>query len=293
MGIFAFQSFFALLQFLIFFTLHKHDTPKWLCENLKFDQALQSLKQVYCETEALEIVNSLEESYKKSLIELGTDDIFKTNDDPTYSEILGCKKNLGKMIRLGCFLNFFKQFSGINAILSYSTTIFGKIGGGTFLARVFTLIIGLVNMASTLAVFPVIGKVGRKRIILLGGIGMTLSLSLMGFFCTTFKSFIPAHIIFIIIFIVFYEGSIGPVCWIYCGEILTTRAMSVSVFVNWLSTFIVVFTFPVIMDVIQINGAFFLYSGLNLIGTVYFFFDMAETKGLNKAQIKQLLIKKR
>ena len=292
MGIFAFQSLFALLQLFVFLTFYKHDTAKWLCEKSKFDMALQSLKDVYTEGKALEILNRLEDTQKISTIELGSDDMLKINDDPTYSEIFRCKNNIGKMIRLGCFINFFQQFSGINAILSYSTTIFGKIGGGDFLARVFTLVVGIVNMVSTLAVFPVIGKVGRKKIILIGGVGMAVSLLIMGIFSSVITEVIAAPIIFIMIFIVFFEGSIGPVCWIYCGEILPTRAMSICVFVNWFCTFIVVFSFPAIVDVIQISGAFFLYAGINLIGFFYFFCDMVETKGLDKAKIKQLLTKR-
>ena len=226
-------------------------------------------------------------------MELGVDSLEKQDIEPTYSEILTCKNNLGKMIRLGCLINFFQQFSGINAILSFSTTIFGKIAGGVFISRVFTLVVGIVNMTSTLAVFPLIGKVGRKKLIVFGGFGMTLCLFYMGFFTSILTSAGHApSIIFIMLFIIIFEASLGPICWIYCGEILPARAMSVCIFVNWFSAFIVVLTFELIVEQISISGAFFLYAGLNLIGMLYFCLDMVETKGLDKAAIRKLLIKK-
>lgn len=293
MAMFGFQSLFALLQLFLYMAVYTNESPKWLIENGKFDLALNSLKEVYDDEQATVILKRMEDGSKKSMIELGVDSNSSGVDEPSYSEILGCKNDLGRMIRLGCLINFFQQFSGINAILTFSTAIFGSIAGGTFISRVFTLIVGVVNMASTLAVFPLIEKVGRKKIIVYGGLGMTICLFCMGFFSSVLTVLGPAPpIIFIMIFIVCFEASIGPVCWIYCGEILPTRAMSVCIFVNWFSAFIVILTFNFIVQLISISGAFFVYAGLNLIGAIYFCFDMAETKGLDKAQIRRLLTKK-
>lgn len=290
LALFAFQALFALLQLLVFMTSIRNETPAWLIENSKYDEALNSLKDIYDEEAAARILRRLEENNKKSVVELGVDSTKRGDEEPTYSEILTCKNNLGKLIRLGCFINFFQQFSGINAILTYSTAIFANIGGGLFLSRVFTLIVGIVNMVSTLAVFPLIDKAGRKKLVLIGGIGMTICLFCMGFFSGVFQGAGPAPpIIFIMIFIVFFESSIGPICWIYCGEILPTRAMSVCIFVNWFSAFIVILTFNIIVSAITMSGAFFLYAGLNLLGVIYFCLDMVETKGLDKAEIRKLM----
>jgi MFS transporter, SP family, major inositol transporter len=291
-ALFAFQALFALIQLLVFTVSIKNETPGWLIEKGKYDEALNSLKDVYDEETAAKILRRLEDNNKKSMVEMGVDSTKRGDEEPSYSEILMCKNKLGKMIRLGCFINFFQQFSGINAILTYSTAIFANIGGGLFLSRVFTLIVGIVNMASTLAVFPLIEKAGRKKLVMVGGIGMTVCLFCMGFFSGVFQAAGPAPpIIFIMLFIVFFEGSIGPICWIYCGEILPARAMSVCIFVNWFSAFIVILTFNIIVSAISMSGAFFLYAGLNLLGTIYFCFDMVETKGLDKAEIRKIMTK--
>lgn len=293
MAMFAFQTLFALLQLLGFSTAYKNETPTWLIGKAKYDLALESLKDVYDEQTAAKILKKLEDANKKSMVEMGVDGTNKGDEEPSYRQLLLCKNNLGKMVRLGCMINFFQQFSGINAILSFSTLIFGSIAGGVFLARVFTLVVGIVNMTSTLAVFPLIDKFGRKKLIIVGGIGMTSCLFLEGFFSGVFSGAGPApSIIFILLFIVFFEGSIGPICWIYCGEILPSRAMSICIFVNWFSAFIVILTFNLLVAVIGMSGAFFFYAGLNLLGMIYFCFDMLETKGLDKNEIRKLMTKR-
>ena len=292
MGLFAFQAVFAVIQIFIYLSVYKNETPRWLIENSKYDLALHSLRDVYHEEAAVKILKRLEDANKRSMVEMGVDSTSRGDEEPSYMEILTCKKNIGKMIRLGCLINFFQQFSGINAILSFSTTIFGSLSDSTFLARVFTLIVGIVNMVSTFGVIPLIERTGRKKIIVFGSLGMTICLFFEGFFSGVLDIAGPAPpIILIMLFIVFFEGSIGPVCWIYCGEILPARAMSVCIFVNWFSAFVVVLTFNVLVELITMPATFFVYAGLNLIGMIYFFCDMAETKGLDKAQIRRLLVK--
>jgi sugar porter (SP) family MFS transporter len=292
MVVFAFQSIFALIQLLSFMMVYKHETPNWLIERAVYDKALESLKQVYEESSAAKILKRLEDANKKSMVEMGVDGTRKGEEEASYSDILLCKNKLGKLIRLGCMINFFQQFSGINAILNYSTTIFSSIADGVFMARVFTLIVGIVNMASTLGLFPLIEKVGRKKLIFYGGIGMTVCLFLMGFFSSPFsKAGSAPSIIFIMLFIFCFEASIGPICWIYCGEILPTRAIGICIFVNWFSAFIVVFTFPLVLEAAGMYITFFIFAGLNLLGTVYFCIDMVETKGLDKNEIRRLMTK--
>jgi sugar porter (SP) family MFS transporter len=291
-AIFGLQAAFPLLQFFMYLGHYHSETPRWLIENKKFDLALVSLKEVYSEEAAEKILRKYEDINKQSVIEMGVDDVDKQYEEPTYEDIFKCNKNIGKMIRLGCMINFFQQFSGMNAILSFSTKIFDDIGGGEFLSRVFTLIVGIVNMASTLSVFPVIEKAGRKKLVLFGSLGMAGSLGLVGLFSSVLDIAGAApNIIFVLIFIFFFEASIGPVCWIYCGEILPARAMSICVFVNWFSCFVVILSFNYIVDVIDFYGAFIFYAVVNILGFFYFSCDMIETKGLDKAEIRRKLTK--
>lgn len=292
MGLFGFQSIIALIQFFTFLIVFRRDTPQWLVEKGRYDEALVSLKDIYYDEEADIAFKSLKNTNKRSVVEVGRQSLIKGDEEPSYGEIIKCQNGLSKMVRLGILISLFQQFSGTNAILSFSTTIFNSIGGSTFMSRIYTCVVGVVNMASALGIFPLVERTGRKKLILIGGVGMAVCLFLMGFFSDVGKGLGHSPpIICILVFIVFYEGSIGPICWIYSGEILGSRAMSVCMFLNWLCTFIVVLTFSPLVTLITMSGAFFVYAGINLLGFFYFFFDMVETKGLDKGQIWTLLVK--
>jgi MFS family permease len=256
-----------------------------LVEKGRYEEALISLKDIYNDEEADNILKKLKNTNRRSVVEVDRQSLIKGDEEPSYVEIIKCQNGLSKMVRLGILISLFQQFSGTNAILSFSTTIFNSIGGSTFMSRI-------VNMASALGIFPLVERTGRKKLTLIGGVGMAVCLFLMGFFSDVGKGLGHAPpIICILVFIVFYEGSIGPICWIYSGEILGSRAMSVCMFLNWLCTFIVVLTFSPLVTLITMSGAFFVYAGINLLGFFYFFFDMVETKGLDKGQIWTLLVK--
>ena len=82
--------------------------------------------------------------------------------------------------------------------------------------------------------------------------------------------------------------SIGPICWVYLGEILTSRAMSICTAVNWFSAFLVILFFPLMMIGIGPSATFWIFAFINLAGSFYFGIDMIETKGMMKNDIRAL-----
>mmetsp|Transcript_19942 Transcript_19942/g.19975 ORF Transcript_19942/g.19975 Transcript_19942/m.19975 type:complete len:256 (+) Transcript_19942:668-1435(+) len=254
--------------------------------------------QVYTEDGASNVLMTMEMG-KKTVTELSESgsekDSFqgKAEVEPTYKDLLCFKKGYSKMMRLGFMLNILQQWSGINAILSYSTTIYSGFGGGKFLARVLTFITGLTNMVATLLVFPLIDKFGRKVLLWTGNLGMAVCLFLMGLFSDYIDAGVGPPLAFILVFLFFFEISSGPLCWVYCGEILAAKAMSLCVGTNWLCVFGVVFLFPIMSSGFGASGTFFFYSGICLFGAIYLMFDIVETRGISKPEIKVMLAKYR
>lgn len=88
-------------------------------------------------------------------------------------------------------------------------------------------------MIASLSVFPMIDKCGRKPLLIIGEIGMIISLLLVGLFVGPLNlNLAIIHLICILSFIIFFEISLGPIVWVYCSEILYTKAMSVSTAAN-------------------------------------------------------------
>lgn len=137
---------------------------------------------------------------------------------------------------------------------------------------------------------PFIDKTGRKKTLIFGCSGMSLCLFLVGL-SSQYSIHYIIPFIFTELYLAFFVSSIGPICWIYSGEILTSHEMSLCTALNWFFSFIVVLLFPFFEFYLGQVTTFFIFSLFNILGSVYFKFDMIETKGLMKSEIKVMFSK--
>lgn len=134
------------------------------------------------------------------------------------------KGNLGKRLLTGCLLQALQQLTGINFIFYYGTQFFKNSGFKN--EFVISLITSCVNVGSTIPGLYAIDKWGRRPVLLLGAIGMTVSQLLVAVLGTTTTSQdalgnIVVHneaaqkaaIAFICIYIFFFAASWGPIAW--------------------------------------------------------------------------------
>jgi SP family arabinose:H+ symporter-like MFS transporter len=97
----------------------------------------------------------------------------------------------------------------------------------------------------------------------------------------------------IIVFIAAFAMALGPIPWILCSEIFPTRvrgrAMSLATFVIWTSCYIVAQTFPMLNDSPRVGPGitFWIYAGSSLLGLVFVFLMVPETKGRSLEEIEK------
>mmetsp|Transcript_34206 Transcript_34206/g.6169 ORF Transcript_34206/g.6169 Transcript_34206/m.6169 type:complete len:89 (-) Transcript_34206:193-459(-) len=88
-------------------------------------------------------------------------------------------------------------------------------------------------MISSLSVFPLIDRCGRKPLLIIGEIGMGVFLVLIGLFQGPLDLDYPLlHLTCTLMFIIFFEMSLGPIVWVYCSEVLYAKGMSLSTAAN-------------------------------------------------------------
>lgn len=134
------------------------------------------------------------------------------------------KGNLGKRLLTGCLLQGLQQLTGINFIFYYGTQFFKNSGFKN--EFVISLITSCVNVGSTIPGLYAIDKWGRRPVLLMGAIGMTVSQLLVAVLGTTTTSqdalgniivhneaAQKAAIAFICIYIFFFAASWGPIAW--------------------------------------------------------------------------------
>jgi SP family galactose:H+ symporter-like MFS transporter len=197
----------------------------------------------------------------------------------------------------------FQQITGINAIIYYSDRIFAAAGFATPLAQAqaTTWAIGAVNVLATLIAIAFIDRLGRRPLLLAGLAGMGISLAVVGaaFFAigatppgagTTTAGVVT--LVALVVFIVSFAFSLGPVVWTVINEIfpgsVRGRAVAVATAVNWGAAFLVSEFFLTLVDAIGESWTFWLFAFFCVVGGIWIYRKVPETKGRSLEQIQAL-----
>jgi len=214
-------------------------------------------------------------------------------------QLLLNNKQFRKAIFLGVGLQAIQQFTGMNVIMYYAPKIFNLAGfSSTSQAMWGTVLVGLINVLATFIAIALVDKLGRKPILFLGFIVMGSSMGLLGFMFhigihgSQLIQF--AAIGALLIFIVGFAMSAGPIIWVICSEIfpLSGRDLGIttSTATNWLCNAIVGATFLTLLKVLGPANTFWLYGGLNIIFIIVLFVFVPETKGVSLEKIERNLM---
>jgi len=277
MLIFGFPAVILLLQFFLFLTVVRHESPVWSVKTGRIEDAMAFYRYMYGES------GDEEFETMQAVIAPLTQEINDIKSDPqkevfTYSAFFTQSK-FRKMLHLAVMLQLLGQWSGVNAIFSYSATMFSF---DVFMGRVFALIISVVNfLAVCFSIFSV-DKFGRRPMLIAGTFGCALMLAATGF--SSFYEQPIASVVFVILFVVCLEQSLGPVVWIFCGEVLFDGAMGVSVMSKWTCYFTLVLGFPYLQKGAGIQGCFWIFAVICGLGVAYFWMFLFETKGRKKKE---------
>jgi SP family arabinose:H+ symporter-like MFS transporter len=185
----------------------------------------------------------------------------------------------------------FSQFSGINAIMYYSTKIFTAAGVGVHDSFTASAVVGLVNVVFTLVAMAFVDRAGRRGLLL---VGLTIQVAALTAVGAMFHAGLGGRslLLAILAFIGAFAMALGPVSWILCSEIFPTkvrgRAMSLATFTIWTSCYLVAQTFPMLNDHPAIGPAktFWIYAVCSLAGLIFTVAWVPETKGKTLEQIE-------
>ncbi len=186
-----------------------------------------------------------------------------------------------RMIFLAVTIGMFNQLSGINAILYYSNYIFASAGFSSNSAALQTVGVGLVNLLATFLGMSLIDKLGRKTLLLIGAVGMTVALA--GVAAVFYTHAHQALLVWLLVlFIVFFAISQGSVIWVYIAEVFPSRVrskgQSVGSSSHWIMNALIAGTFPLIAAKSQ-AAPFIFFAAMMLIQFFVVLLVYPETKG--------------
>jgi sugar porter (SP) family MFS transporter len=264
----------ALFLFLLF-TIPA--TPRWLAmrgENEKARNLLIRLASREPDRELEEIVESVH--YSKS-----------ARSEPLF------KAQYKWPILFAILIAVFNQMSGINAIMYYAPRIFEMTGFGKNSALAQSVIIGFTNLVFTLLAMSIIDKFGRKKLLLVGSVGMTFFLGMVA------KTFFGESngnywvVAYLVGFIAFFAFSQGAVIWVFISEIFPNRVrakgQALGSFSHWFMAALVSWSFPLIAESFAYGGAmaFTIFSVSMFIQWIVVWRFFPETKGRSLEAIEK------
>lgn len=197
---------------------------------------------------------------------------------------------------MAMLIAFFNQVSGINAIIYYAPRIFEMTGLGKSASLLSTAGIGLVNFIFTLIAMAIIDRVGRRKLMLIGSIGLVVTLGLVSriFFLRAFGNM--TVVVLLLIYIAFFAVSQGAVIWVFISEIfpnqVRAQGQSLGSFTHWTMAALIAFIFPLLTERVGGGETFLFFASMMVLQLICVIWFMPETKGKSLEQIESFLLKK-
>lgn len=201
---------------------------------------------------------------------------------------------------IALLLMFFQQFSGINAVIFYTVPIF-QSAGSTMDPAICGIVVGVVQVLMTFVSSVLIDKAGRRILLLQSSFIMGSCLIVLGVY---FKlqadkadvsgiGWLP--LASVVLFIISFSLGFGPIPWMMMGELCAPDvkglASALTVMFNWSLVFLVTKTFGTMQETLGADWTFWFFGIWMIVGTLYVFFKVPETKGKSNAEIQALLAK--
>lgn len=273
--LFLFPALVSLYKIFYFSFFVKYDTPQFYLSRSQSMEAETALRMTHNEVgvaHGLRRVNSEVQGKSINGIRASLTSMLKN-------------KRFTKMLRYSIMFTLIQGFSGITAIYFYSTSIFLKLGGGLQLARVLTLILGIINFLSMLSGLLLLPYFGRKTLIVQSQFSAALFHLLLALFSGYLN--VPSIIgaVFLLLFFITFGYGFITTFFLYASEVLNDEMFSFFNFLCFAFAIVISFTFPISVQYIGINNTFLILSGCSFALAVYSCFDFIETMGKDKETI--------
>lgn len=258
------------------------DTPRWLASKGKLAEARAVIAKVRgvaqtapeVDAELVAIERAAEGPAQKA----------------SWSELFGPTVRPALIVGVGLFI--LQQFSGINAVIYFAPTVFSESGFDSHSTQLLaTTGVGIVNVLMTFVGMALIDRLGRRPLLFIGFAGTALSLGMIALAAATDAAWLDIlSVIGLVIYIGAFAASVGPLPWVMMSEIfpLKVRAlgMSVASVANWGTNFLVVFSFPTLVEKLGLDGVFSIYAVVCVIGLFFTWRYVPETSGAELEDIE-------
>lgn len=258
------------------------ESPRFLVLKGRDEQAMAVLTRLFgadaAAAKTAEIRQSLADDHQPRLTDL---------IDPVA-------KRVRPIVWVGIGLATFQQLVGINVIFYYGAVLWQAAGFTESDALLTNVLSGGLSIGAVILALVLIDRVGRKPLLVIGSIGMTITLALAAYAFSSGQlvedgtlnlsdSMGLLALVAANVYVMFFNFSWGPVMWVMLGEMFPNQirgsGLAVSGLFQWTSNFAITMTFPIMLASIGLAGAYGFYAVSAAISIAFVLFMVRETRG--------------
>ncbi len=256
--------------------LRMPESPRWLVEKGRHEDALAVLKTVRSEDRAIaelgEVEHITEEERAENQIGLGA---ILTN------------KHLVRIMLVGIGLGIVQQFTGINSIMYYGQIVLIESGFSASAALIANIAPGVIAVVGGLIALYMMDRLDRRKTFMIGLSLTTTCHLLIGTAALTMGADNPLRPWVILTLVVAFVGSmqtfLNVAVWVYLSEVFPLHmrgfGIGVSVFMLWVANGVLSLYFPSVVEAVGITGTFFLFAGFGVLSLIFVHTQVPETRG--------------
>ena len=256
------------------------ESPRWLIVKGKDDAALKVFRRLRTSEEG---VREEYESTKASIM----------GEVKSEWKVL-LEPGIRKAVLYGSAIAVLGQFMGVNAVLYYGPDIFADAGLASSDSSFSTVLVGLVNMLTTILAVFIIDKVGRKKLIYYGVSSMIVCLVCIACYFAFGKALGLSPVILLALFLLYIFSqaiSISAVVFVLLSEMYPNRvrgiAMSIAGLSLWIGTYLIGQFTPWCMSTLKPHGTFLLFAFMCLPYMYIMWKKIPETTGKTLEEIEK------
>jgi len=274
MQVFPSSLFLILLLFI-------PESPRYLVVKRRSDEALAVLGRLFGVDKARAMLDDISAS-------------LSGDHRPRLSDLFqpGTQR-VRPIVWVGAGLAALQQLVGINAVFYYGAVLWQAVGFSENDALLINLLSGTLSIGACLLTVLMIERIGRKRLLWAGSVGMTITLALVTFAFSSGTLVdgqlqLPGQMGLLALiaangYVVCFNMTWGPVLWVMLGEMFPNQlrgsALAVTGGAHWMSNFTITISFPILLAGIGLAAAYGIYLAFAIISIVFVLKYVHETKG--------------
>ncbi|AND68439.1 major facilitator transporter [Dyella thiooxydans] len=265
------------------------ESPRFLVMRKREAEAQAVLVRLYGEATA-----------RTKLAEIGGS-LAQDRHRPKLSDLVDkTTRRMHPIVWVGIGLAVLQQLVGINVVFYYGAVLWQAVGFSESDALLINVVSGALSIAACLVTVGLVDRIGRKPLLWIGSLGMTVSLALVVW------AFAQAHIdaagklalpppmgtlalVAANVYVVFFNMSWGPVMWVMLGEMFPNQirgsSLAVSGAAQWIANFAITISFPLLLAGIGLAPTYAIYAVAAALSTVFVLLWVRETRGRELEQM--------